>query len=576
MSMPTEPAAAFAVDALRAIAQRCGGDAARQKRELLAQCARAFEARRERPPDARTLVAYHDLLLFVIAYPDSAELALAAQRELRRVASMARRIAQHGSDRQRERLAGSGTAWSTVTAAFSLSIAHWLVRRHPNCADVDSFGEGGTALADVLRLALPSIDHEALDAATGDPMALLEELAGARSGGLLAWLTRAVDSIEADADVRDHLFDSLRAYVRIEPQRTNLSRTFARGLPQATYLHSDALQKSVGGLLRLIDVELPRERILSPLEKTKLVDTARAVLAMLARETDPITWPSRNGVACFELPHGASIALFAMDPERRFALDTQTGYVLFKNRVPVGYGGGFPFLAVCKTGINVFAPFRGGESALLFAHVLRVFRHRFGIKRFVIEPYQFGARNREGLRSGAFWFYYRLGFRPVDAAAARLARAEFARIEARRGYRSPLATMRALADGDLVLNVEPVVASEVTEPADVARAVSAWIAAEHCGDRRAACATARRRVSEILPIADIARWPRSERAAFESLALPIALIPDIERWPEEDRFKLVALMRAKGCDDDVGYFVQLNRHRRLREALAHIAQRRED
>src|SRR6266542_773253 len=228
MSMPTEPAAAFAVDALRAIAQRCGGDAARQKRELLAQCARAFEARRERPPDARTLVAYHDLLLFVIAYPDSAELALAAQRELRRVASMARRIAQHGSDRQRERLAGSGTAWSTVTAAFSLSIAHWLVRRHPNCADVDSFGEGGTALADVLRLALPSIDHEALDAATGDPMALLEELAGARSGGLLAWLTRAVDSIEADADVRDHLFDSLRAYVRIEPQRTNLSRTTRR------------------------------------------------------------------------------------------------------------------------------------------------------------------------------------------------------------------------------------------------------------------------------------------------------------------------------------------------------------
>ena len=34
--------------------------------------------------------------------------------------------------------------------------------------------------------------------------------------------------------------------------------------------------------------------------------------------------------------------------------------------------------------------------------------------RFVVEPSQFGGTNKEGLLSGAFWFYYRLGFRPID------------------------------------------------------------------------------------------------------------------------------------------------------------------
>ena len=34
-------------------------------------------------------------------------------------------------------------------------------------------------------------------------------------------------------------------------------------------------------------------------------------------------------------------------------------------------------------------------------------------QKFVVKPYQFGKGNPEGLKSGAFWFYYRLGFRPV-------------------------------------------------------------------------------------------------------------------------------------------------------------------
>ena len=43
------------------------------------------------------------------------------------------------------------------------------------------------------------------------------------------------------------------------------------------------------------------------------------------------------------------------------------------------------------------------------ASVLRTYAQLFAVERFVVEPYQFGARNREALESGALWFYFRLG-----------------------------------------------------------------------------------------------------------------------------------------------------------------------
>ena len=139
------------------------------------------------------------------------------------------------------------------------------------------------------------------------------------------------------------------------------------------------------------------------------------MLAALGRETDAIALAVRRGRARTTISRAASaLALYTMRPDRRGPLDSHIGMMLFKNGVPVGYGGGWPFLGTCRIGVNVFAPFRGGESALLFGQVLRVYRQCFGVGRFVAEPSQFGGTNSEGLRSGAFWFYYRLGFRPVE------------------------------------------------------------------------------------------------------------------------------------------------------------------
>jgi hypothetical protein len=293
---------------------------------------------------------------------------------------------------------------------------------------------------------------------------------------------------------------------------------------------------------------------------------------MLARETDPLTWPSTDAVALYVLGRGAALALYPMHASRRFALDSHTGYLLLKNGVPVGYGGGWPFLATCRHGLNVFEPFRGGETSWLYARVLAAYRQHFGVRRFVVEPYQFGAGNREGILSGAFWFYYRLGFRPVDAAVAKLARAEFARL-AQPGYRPALATMRALTASDLSLDVAHSTAPQRCEPAEISLAVSRWMAEAHGRNRRAATREATAHVRSVLGVRDDRGWTRGEREAFVSLSLAFARIPDLADWSRQEKADCVELMRAKGRDDDAPYFRALHTHPRLAVGLARVAAR---
>jgi hypothetical protein len=75
-----------------------------------------------------------------------------------------------------------------------------------------------------------------------------------------------------------------------------------------------------------------------------------------------------------------------------------------------------------------------------------------GVTAFSVDPYQVGLHNEEAIESGAFWFYRKLGFRPMSAETARLTEKEEARMAAKRGYRTPARTLRRLAEGALIYN----------------------------------------------------------------------------------------------------------------------------
>jgi hypothetical protein len=522
--------------------------------------------------DARTLLAYHDRLLFLLAYPRSAAVHAMAQSELRRVASEAKRLAG-ASARHRRALDGSGVAWSEVGAEFSYGIARWLLDRYPGQADIESFSDEGQPLHAIVRLGMPPIEETVLTAGRSDSAELLDELRGNDGSPRLSWLVGQLAGLPCSAEIREHLFDSLKAVIVLRPEGGPLSRTFARGLKGKRFHHRGELIRKVDPRA-ILGEALPPPTKLSRGERGHLLDVARATLAMLRRETEPITLCRPEGVEHLDLGRGVSIALYWMPPDRRLPIDSHVGFVLFKNSLPVAYGGGWPFLAHCRIGVNIFEPYRGGESAYLFCQVLRVYHQRFATLRFLVESYQFGADNTEGIESGAFWFYHRLGFRPVDGRLAQLADVELVQRRADESYRSPRGVLRRLARSDMEL-VLPGGEGPTAhcDPADLSIAVSTWIKDRFEGDRAAAQVAAVEIVGSALGLNGSESWPESEHRSFRSLSMLIAQVPELDEWPASDKRALVNIMRAKGARHELRYFDLMRRHPRFMRAMVKIVSR---
>ena len=119
----------------------------------------------------------------------------------------------------------------------------------------------------------------------------------------------------------------------------------------------------------------------------------------------------------------------------------------------MSYGAGWGMWGRLEWALNVFESFRQGESAFVASQILRVYYRVFRMRAVLVDRYQIGYENEEALRSGAFYFYRRLGFRPLDPAAQRLAEEEQAKIAHDRGYRSPRSVLRRLARTDLILRL---------------------------------------------------------------------------------------------------------------------------
>ena len=549
--------------ALRSAANRFGGADRARKLALLRAAAGGALC------DMGVLLAYHDVLLFLIAYPEAAAVRTLASRELARVVAATREIEARGSARARTQLRGSGVAWSTITIAYSYPIACWLVSRYPRCAEVDSIGEGGALLAQWLRHALPPAEFELLESAEETPERLLEAATTGWRSSRLAWLIAQFERLPCDPALREAAYDSLHVFVTLNPRDAVISRTFARGLPAVPFYHRGPFLRAVDAD-RLIATPLPPAQHLRRNACQQLLDAGRAVLAMLGRETDPITHADVARTRYYDLGRGVAIALFSAIPARRDPLDSHIGYVLFKNSVPVGYGGGWPFLGSCKIGINIFAPFRGGESTFLMASVLRAYAQLFAVERFVVEPYQFGAGNREGLESGAFWFYFRLGFRPVESKQRAVAHDEFEQMRRNPNYRTSLSVLRRFTRSDLERPVVPV-ARAACDPAALSRATTAWIGARFCGRRDRAEAVALSEVVAALGLKDVRSWNDDERHALRAMAPVLAQISDLHAWPTRDKRRLAALIRAKG-GDEYRYFALMADFAQLRSAMNALAE----
>ena len=207
---------------------------------------------------------------------------------------------------------------------------------------------------------------------------------------------------------------------------------------------------------------------------------------------------------------------------------------------------------------------------------MRTFHQHFGCTRFKIERYQVGWENEEGIQSGAFWFYYRLGFVPRLPAARALARREQAKIDKNRAYRSPVSVLEKLAESDLYLTIggDGRAARAIPDDfpvSDLSLRTTRMIGKQFDGDGPRAADACAEAVARVLPCRGWKRWSRGEREGFRRLSLIIAQIPDLGRWSAGDRKALAAIMRAKGAWREAEYARLVARHGKLRSALEKVA-----
>jgi len=490
---------------------------------------------------ASAIKQYHDNLLFTLAYPENHALYNLAASEMLRLAN----FIQTSSIALKEKLILSGIANTQTDGAFSLSLAKWLLNEYGNHVELHSFDENGTHPKEVLKYCFPDMEFEMLADEKLKAKQWVEKMSGTKSKhDQLKWLVNQVYSIKANEFIKDQLFESLNVYITVHGSDKKFSRSYGNVFPNQLYYHANGILKKFDEAA-LINKKLPKATKLNNEQSNKIINASRTALALLNRETDPVTYCNEDGLTYYELEHGLSIALFSMLPQRRLPLESYIGFMMFKNGYPMAYGGGWLFGHRSLLGINIFEAFRGGESAFVFAQLLRTYKNAFGAEYFEVEPYQFGKNNPEGLQSGAFWFYYRFGFRPLDSQLNQLALSEAAKIASEKGYRSSIDTLKKFTAGNVFVNFSK--KSPPLNPSLISKFISKKIALNYKGDREQAISDSRRILIKALSLSQ--KFVRENRVGIQKLGEFFAICTDINRLNAAQKAQIKKLLEEKSFSE---------------------------
>jgi hypothetical protein len=535
---------------LRQVRATFGEPAEQHKRETLRQLSAC------RLLTVRELTAYHEDLLFIVAFPGSVRTRVMAVAELACFSRRWRGLAVTVRDAARNSgMAGTVTrpslAWPVVLALGDEDLdVEWpnlevadafdaLVARLVSPAERDAFEGGDYTTRAWIRLAKRADERDATW--------LIREASASRPQSEVASSWDA-----AQVPLRWNLGDSRRSitHARLAVRRPTLLTGFRR-LTEAAAGH---VMRPLEGIQ-----QLPRR------EAARVVDLARSALAARAREVHAMNYPNLAEVYQADLGEGVHLVLIGVPFAQRLTLEANYGYLMLSNGVPIGYGGVSPLYRQANTGINIFDPFRGSEAAFLWAQTLRVFRTLFGARRFVINGYQFGAGNSEAIASGAYWFYYRLGFRPSIAENVGLAAEELDRLRRQPNQRTQASVLRRLARGDLHVDLPDFDARDFFEEPLLTRigaAVARRIATLGTRSHQAGEQLLVRTLQETLGVRDTARWSTDERRGFARLA-PYAALLDVEAWPTDERRALAQWLRTKGGAAEREFAVQATEQTRF-------------
>ena len=497
-------------------------------------------------PTIKQLMSYHELLLFMVAYPDSGEIYQKAIEELKRISKTLKK--QSTSNKAKKVLEETGMAYSEVTVPPSLSGAAWMIRKLGKDVTAEWDSELIDKIGPQLSLfALPS-ETDGLTNNHYDAMDWMRIKAGDVKNKqphlLLQWLVQSVKTTFPVLQQQDQFWEQLAINTRVRLRDPSVSRTLNLLPVTNPFIQNTPLLRTTDIIQYLSEKNI---RIVQPDEsRTKsILSSDKAALLARGRETDPVTYAEK--VTEVILGRGLTVYLLTMHPDRRLPLENYTGFVAYKNGIPVGYGGGWIFGFRCEIGVNIFESFRGGENYLLFAGIMKAYHAVFSVKRFSVAPYQFGEGNPEGIQTGAYWFYYKLGFRSAEKEIAAMAEKEARKMKQHKNYRSSEKTLLRFTESPLYLSIES--KYHITEPAVLGICISKWIAAEFQGDNTKALQYSFDSLMKKIPASVYKKWNTSEKQSFRSLAPLICMTGYHLKMTGRATMTLAEMMKEKGNDE---------------------------
>ncbi|MEO8148933.1 MAG: hypothetical protein ABI723_14905 [Bacteroidia bacterium] len=547
------------VHTLEKICNRFGKQTINEKKKLLTDFPKVLVEK------VTALKEYHDCLLFMLAYPENKELYQITFLELQRLVGAVKNISEGNNETKKLQLSASGISNSTITAGFSFDLVKWMTETFPENISFHSCDADVAKQKEIFKLLLPAIEREAFEKNFSSLENWLSDAVIHSKKNMLQLLIQFLESVVMSIELRDYFYDALQIFVDIKVDDHLPSRSSARINHGDIFFHSGELIKKVNA------PEIHSQKILPPLklthkEKEHLNTVAKCSLLMLLRETDPVTYSNVEATELHDMGRGIKIALYYLSKDRRLPVESYVGYIAFKNNIPVAYGGGWIFGNFSRIGVNVFAPFRGGESALLFSQILRLYKQRFNISVFEAEPYQIGKNNSEGIKSGAFWFYYRLSFRPSQQELFNLAEEENNKIQKDKAYRTEEKILKKLADSFMVLRDEKF-SEKIISTLETSEAITKIIDENFEGNRLSFSNYSKKFVSDSLKIKLKSRSFNFDSKADTDLSAFLSLAKNLNEWSETDKQKTLQLFQLKELDSEFKYIHALQKHKKLLNEL---------
>jgi hypothetical protein len=553
--------AAALLEELERMKSQYGGQAAKRKLALL----QGLENRRlARAPE---VLRFHEVLCFLRGYPDNPVVLSQVERLLVDFDGRA------DLRRHRRALINSGIAGTAIHFSFFWFTARWLARRWPERLSIEwaQFRNKGK-LVGILPLLVPYSETPALDELTLSAREWVRRFKGPGESDAV-FLVRLFEGLRAGSFEQEKFYEDLQIPIRVAPGPDTPSRTRAKYATPPVVFQRRALSSERPDLHRELRRPPLAVRPLSPRDAQRLIDLAREAMVTRSRDLDVFEHADRDDVRLVDGGDGLQFACIGVLPERRLVLEAVYGFLTLKNGIPIGYALASALFGSSEVMYNVFETYRGAESASTYGRLLAMVRHLFGSDSFTIDPYQLGTGNPEALESGAWWFYYKLGFRPHDPGVRRVLRAELARLRKNPRHHSSLASLRKLAARNMFFYLRGP-RSDILggfSPGNVGLRIARRDAERFGSDREAGVRICAREAARLLGLRTRAGFSPGQRLWWERWSPLIMALPGVEHWTAAEKRALIRVVRAKGGRRESDFVSLFDGHRRLRQAVLRLA-----